>query len=185
MSEINAEGMFTPQVEPEQGMDFKAWLSGARPPARTVQVYGRADLLADLDALDIELRAARESAQAGTLAGSPTRDVERRIQQARDELRASALSIRLRALTTDEMTQCEAAAAKAPDGETDSDDYLHRMVAASAIDPRLTVEDAAALHAAIGDGQFLALNDAIIQMAHMRQVRIPFSSTASAGTQPT
>ena len=91
------------EISNEPDFDFEGWLSAARRPERSVVVYGRADLLADIDQLEADLRAVvtipDEDRAMGDASGS---DIEKQIDALYEQMGASKMVIRVRALIDNE-----------------------------------------------------------------------------------
>lgn len=164
--------------EPD-AFSIDAWITGARLPERTSTVYGRADLAADLEALESQLNAARSSTASDDRLGSPTSPsaLARRILDLREEMSGSALAFRFRAIP-------KSAAAKitkdAPivDGEPDADYVAREWVAAASVEPKLTPEQAQSVRDHIGEGQFATLWEAAWSATNDKRVSVPFSQAA-------
>lgn len=91
------------EISNEHDFDFEGWLSAARRPERSVVVYGRADLLADIDQLEAELRAVvtipDEDRAMGDASGS---DIEKQIDALYEQMGASKMVIRVKGLIDNE-----------------------------------------------------------------------------------
>lgn len=69
-----------------EGFDLAAWIAGARPTRRSVTVYARGDLMADLDEVEDEIRALKS-------AGKDYEDAEKRSRAIADEMISSGLRV--------------------------------------------------------------------------------------------
>ena len=87
----------------EPDFNLTEWLDAAKRPERAVVVFGRADLLADIDELESQLRALA-SIPAGDLpmGGSEASEIERKIDALYELMGKSKMVIRVRALIDDE-----------------------------------------------------------------------------------
>lgn len=157
--------------------DLEAWLAGARPPERSVTVYGRADLVADLEALDAAYEAARGASTDRRLVGAGS-DLARLIQEKRAEMEASRLTIRVRGLERETVREQAEQATK----DTTDEEVAVRQIAAAAVQPRMTEDQARRLLARIGWGQFRSISDAVWEASTNKQVTAPFSRAISETT---
>jgi len=87
----------TTDTEPTvEDFDPAAWLSGATGTQRSVTIYGRADLIAEVDELDRQARVARAIPDGDRALGDPTPET---VEEQRDALyaqfEASALTVRI------------------------------------------------------------------------------------------
>lgn len=91
------------ETENAPELDLAAWLSAAKRPERSVTVCGRTDLLADIDEAEAELRALAEIPEEDRgMGGDPRAAVEKRITSLYQQMAASKMVIRVRALIDDE-----------------------------------------------------------------------------------
>lgn len=165
--------------------DFDAWLSGAKLHEESVTVYGRADLVADLQELEEQLQAANQHAILDDrLAGSSTpQAIAARIAKVQEEMRASARTFRFRSLPK-HVTKAfydEAPKVKDDDGDkvADQDWVAEHWVAAACTSHALTAAKVEQLRERIGDGQFVALWEAAFTATNSKRVSVPFSVAAS------
>lgn len=166
------------------GFDLDAWLDEARPPERSVTVYGRGDLAAEYEQLAEELRDVREAvlSESGMMnspAKAREREIAERMTVVRDELLASKRVIRVRALDKDTQAEIVAGAANVSDEER-ANWRAEAYVTAACVSPRMTSEQVRRLRAKIGEGQFLALFEAAWDVSNDKTVQVPFSSAHSA-----
>lgn len=161
-----------PAAEPED-FDLEAWLAGARPPERSVTVYGRADLVADLEALEAEYDVARSTDRR--LSG-PAATIRTRIRQARAELEASRLTVRVAGLPRETLLEHSKLA------DVTEVDLAVKQVSAGAVRPVMTEAQARALLDRIGWGQFRGIVDAVWEASTNKQVTAPFSRATSDDT---
>jgi len=160
--------------------DLDAWIDDAKLPERSETVYGRADLYAEIRALEADLQAAK-AREGDDRLGDPNSPVAiaRRIQDTREQMAASALTFRFRALDRDTVRRIHADAPKV-DGEPDADHIAREWVAAASVEPKLTAGQAQKLRDHIGEGQFALLWDAAFAATNDKRVSVPFSLSASA-----
>jgi hypothetical protein len=175
---VNHTGLPMEDVESvPANFDLEAWLSGARPPERAVTVYGRADLVATLEELEAEYDAARTTDRR---LGGPADDLRRRIREVREELESSRLTIRVRSLDRDTQNE-HVERFQSTEGITEADMAVVQ-IAAAAVAPRMTEEQAVRLMDRIGWGQFRSLADAVFRVSTDKTVTVPFSRAASEDT---
>lgn len=79
-------------------IDIKAMLSDAKLPERTVPICLRGDLVAQLEELERQLEDANRRPSNNSLEGNGVGDLVDRIEALQDEMRASTVTFRLRAL---------------------------------------------------------------------------------------
>lgn len=174
---------FTPTTTND--FDLDAWILGAKLPEKSQTVYGRADLVAEFEALDQQLHALNaaevdEDADE-RLSGDPAAALARRMESLRQQMQGSALTFRFRALLKDEADAIRKAAPKDSDGDPQGDYVAAHWIAAACISPAgLTPEKAEAIRQRIGEGQYAALWHAAWSVANDQAVSIPFSLAASA-----
>lgn len=171
----------TETEEAVDGFDFGAWLSGAKKPERSVTVYGRADLVAELEELEEQLQAARNNpVHDDRLASTGTpQAIASKIARLQEQMRDSAHTFRFRALDQATVRGIYAAAPQNEDGEYDADHVQAEWVAAACVAPAITPEQARQLQGAIGAGQFALLWDAAFAATNQKRVSVPFSLAAS------
>lgn len=93
--------------------DIDAWLDGAKRAERTVEVYGRADLLADIELLESEQRTLNSIPDEDrAFAGDDGDDLQAKIDALNEQIAASKIVLRVRALIDDEVEVIRAATAK-------------------------------------------------------------------------
>jgi hypothetical protein len=180
-------------MQDSTGFDIDAWLTDARPPMRSVTVYGRGDLVAVLQDLAAERDALRGDISDGdTQAGLiddrlgdyiPVREsvtvdaLDAEIAAIRAELDLSRLTLHVRAvLHVERNALIDEHTTKDDKGADtlDSFGYEEAFVAAAADEPRLTRIQAAGLHKAIGEGQWLAVCRAI-EAASSETIDVPLA----------
>lgn len=177
--------------------DLSSVLDAARRPERTAEMCLRGDLQAELEELERRLaderrRDDRSMGELGTEA-----DLTERIDALREQMRASTVTFRLRALparrtastNADEVTWAELVAAHPPRDEPgdlalgyNADTFFDALVRVSVVDPCPTGEQWDQL---LGDGLTSRQFDELAELAltlNRRKVDVPFSSAASGRT---
>lgn len=165
-------------------------LKGARLPEASLAVCLRADLAADYEATEREIEALAESQKAaGSLAGSPTSVLTRRLEELRQEMRAATYTFRLRALSKSAWRAlvAEHPPRKGDDGEPLPEDarvgihmepFLAALIRVSVIDPVMPEEQWAEFVEKITDRQYSDLCDAA-WLLNRGEISVPFSPAAS------
>lgn len=155
------------------GFELDEWLAGARPPERAITVYGRADLVADLEALDADYEAARSAGDRRL--GGPADDIRQRMRALRAEMESSRLTVRVRGLDRDTIL------GHAERFKDDEDEVAVSVaqVAAAAVSPRMSEDQARRLMERIGWGQFRSIADVVWETSTRKQVTVPFSRATS------
>jgi hypothetical protein len=164
--------------------DIEDILAGAKLPERTVPLCMRGDLVAEFEDLERKLAAA-QAADDGTLAGNTAaREIAEQIEALLVLMREHERIFRLRAI--DAKAYSNLIAEHPPTDEqrqqgqdTNWDTYPAALIAACAIDPKMTVEQAEQLSVTIAYSQWDALFSAAYAL-NRRAVDVPFSATASA-----
>ena len=143
--------------------DIDDWVSGATLPSRAVKVYRSAGLRAEYDALELRFNAARlavagsdeDSFSDDSLAeGSPQSrlyEIALQMQQLVQQMEASALIIKIRSLSDDEMEELRR---QQKTKKFDSAELGYLMLEKGAIYPRLDVSGWKKLEQAVGPKQF-------------------------------
>lgn len=185
--------------------DIDGWLTGASLPQRSVTIYQRPDLVADLQ--DLARRVAiLESVQdaEATAAGSPEADELKALQAEQLakllEFKAGKLTLWVRALDTEELKAIEAATPRiTKDDGTEEPDWaangraqIARSIVAAAgpddvkRDVTFTVDQLRVLEARIGQAQFAqitgAKNAAQLQVPTLDADFLPKRSASSGET---
>ena len=138
-----------------QDFDVDAWLAGAERPARSVTVYQRAGLIAELDALEEQIRAAEADEVDGPSMGGGAAKLRATYADLAQKFHESALTVRVQSLTNQE--QAELLEAHSGDSLADRG----AIVLAEAITyPKMSPAQVLRLNAVIGDAQFGRVTDA-------------------------
>jgi hypothetical protein len=133
--------------------DIDAWLEDAERPARSVTVYQKAGLIADLDALAerIEYEEAEE-VDGPSAGGASLRGQYAKLAQ---KFHDSALTVRVQSLTNQEQ-------AELLEGH-DDDSMADRgaiVIAAAIVQPKVTPAQVKKLNSVLGDAQFSRITEA-------------------------
>jgi hypothetical protein len=163
-------------MAPAPAWDLDQWLNNSRPPERSVRVIGRGDLLAEYEELERQLTDAKAAGNGMLVGRAGERRIAQRMTAVREQMRASAIDLRFRALVAEEQDDVDAACARKDDGSIDGSDRAARMVAAACVSHELSVEQAHVMRVRIGEGQFLSCWRAVHDATNERTVDVPFSS---------
>jgi len=132
------ETLATPKTMPVEDaltvdtFDLEKWINGVTPVERACTIYGRADLLAQLDLMRDRIRAARR-------AGKDTKSLEGQAQHLADEVEASALDVVVQGWSPERREEYHQALKD--QGITDNLELGLHMVAAQIVKPEgFTVE---------------------------------------------
>jgi hypothetical protein len=155
--------------------DVDAWLEQAQPPQRSVTVYGRGDLVAELQDLYAQDEDLPGDARLG---GSP---LNARILELQDLIEASALIVHVRGILDHENRALvdQHTTGEGTDRAFDAVAYERHMLAAVAVQPQLTPEQAGRLRERIGQAQWDALF-AAMSAAAQETIDVPLSRLGSA-----
>ena len=155
--------------------DLEGWLADAHLPEATVRVnkYGHlAARLADLQAQhDKALRSDAADVRLSSKRGAAY-PIAQEIEKVRAEMESGWLTIRLRALTGEELDRVNKA--------KDSGAKTLRSLSIQAVEPSLTEAQAKALREAIGVGQWTDLVTVASEVAFGKVVTPDFSASVSA-----
>lgn len=142
--------MSTPQT-----FDIDAWLNDAERPARSVTVYQRADLIADLDVLEEKIRNAESEEVDGPSMAGGVGALRAKYADLAQKFHDSALTVRVQSLTNQEQ-------AELLEGH-DNDSAADRgaiVMAQAIIEPKLSPAQVGRLNKVLGDAQFSRIVDA-------------------------
>jgi hypothetical protein len=164
-------------LEPAEDFDLDAWLSDAKRPERSVTVYKRADLLADLDELERRIEDLQRIPEEDQSLSDNPAALEAEYLAKAQEFHASGLLISVKGLTKDEL---DALAAESKAANESAADAGRRVVAAALVSPKLTFEQLGKLEKAIGSVQMGMISTAS-NLATMKapEVTVPFSRKSS------
>lgn len=164
--------------------DLEDFLDDFHLPEASVPICARGDLQAEFDQLAQELEVARRSPDADTLAGTSgrTRAIAERMEELRQEMKAHTRVFRFRALPQRKWSDLLAAhPARKEDAPADfnRETFPVAALAACAVHPKMTVEQAGKLVDRISSGQWSRLWLAILNL-QQGGGDVPFSAAASA-----
>jgi hypothetical protein len=164
-----------------QDFDFDAWLDGAERPARSVTVYQRAGLIAELGALEDRILAAddeAESQERGLSEQSESQRLTAEYQRLAQQFHASALVIKVQGHDEEEKREIARA-------NKDNEDVAYVVLADAIQSPRVTPEQVKRLAAKVGEvqfGQILgAYHKACTELPSVSADFLPKRSTQGAG----
>lgn len=133
-------------------MNVDEWIDGARRTERSVRLYQRPDLIADLDELDRRIELARA-------AGEPTEPLVEEWQAVAQRFANSGLLVRVRSLSGAEV---QAMQAEALIERLELDAIGLAAIAAACVEPSLTVEQLSRLLDKVGESQVMLLGQAVV-----------------------
>lgn len=169
-----------PQDALAEDFDLDAWIDEARLPERSVTVFGRADLVAELQELEEQLAKVRTSGGDDRLV-DPASELQQRVREVEAQRQASARTFRFRALSAAEVRKIRTEAPKDVDGDPEAEYVAAAVLAASCVTPKgMTLDKARAVRAKIGEGQFDSLWQAAWGVSNDRRPDVPFLPAASA-----
>lgn len=161
-------------------------IASAKLPEKTIPMVLRGDLQAEWEDLERQLRAEEDSDDNVSLAGNPkARELSERMEKLAETMREHEVVFRFRGLSSkaysDLLTQHRAPEDKrdeAVDG-MDWDTFPAALIAACAVDPAMTLQQAERLNEAVSHRQWDDLF-ATAMACNRAQVSVPFSLSASA-----
>lgn len=130
-----------------QDFDIDAWLEDAERPARSVTVYQKAGLIADLDALESRIRNADDDEVDGPSMGGGAAKLRAEYADLARKFHASALTIRIEGRDENERVKAAAAA-------TDPELRGAAVLADAIQSPKFTPAQVKKLAGKIGEAQF-------------------------------
>ena len=129
--------------------DLDAWLADAERPERSVTVYQKAGLIADLDSLAERIQNADEDDVDGPSMGGGAGKLRAEYAKLAKQFHDSALTVKVQSLTRDEQKQIEKA-----NPDLDPAELGYHILSAALVHPKATPAQAKKLNKAIGDAQF-------------------------------
>ncbi|TXS35716.1 hypothetical protein [Streptomyces sp. OR43] len=161
--------------------DIKALLAKAKPRERTVKIMLDGALAGEIERLEAELVEASEDWQPSDLTEShPGGVIAQQIAELREKAREAEAEFKFRYIGDEEYSSLLAAHPSTSKEELfDSDSFPRALIAASCVDPVMTVDDTKDLFKVINQGQIQALFDAAWDV-HNSSSLVPFSLAASA-----
>lgn len=162
--------------------DVRAWIRSTSPVTRSCTVYGRPDLMGEIEALKDELAEVQSTdVDDERLSHVPGLDIAQRIEALRAQMMASALRFRFRGLRNGELEEV-----KAETSTTDADtigELDYRIMARQCVEPAgLAWEDFRDLHTSLGAYFGRTLMKTALEAVNGGGVDVPFSSASSALT---
>jgi hypothetical protein len=141
-------------TETPQDFDFDAWLDGAERPERAVTVYQKANLIADLDALESRILIAEEEEgdpefERQLSSMTESQKLQSEYRKLAQQFHDSALTIRVQGRSDDE----KRGLAQANSSATGTD-LAYVILADAVTSPRATPEQLRRLEKKIGAAQF-------------------------------
>lgn len=124
----------TPDVA-EDTFKLDDWIRGIQPTIRSVKLYGRADLLADIDELDRQIKARRAAGPEGedSLDEESTSALQDRLEQLYAQFAASAITFRVQGRS--DQWRDDALKRLKKDGIDDENERTLRLLADSIVTP--------------------------------------------------
>jgi hypothetical protein len=129
--------------------DYEAWTSGAKRLRRSVLIYSRPDLIADLDRIS-QTKTTSESC------GVDTFDLDREWEKVAQEFADSALRVTFESRTMDEIKAVQAQCI----GVDDDEEAQSRLLADAIVEPQMSWTQLFDLRKVIGDNQVNVLVEA-------------------------
>jgi hypothetical protein len=162
-------------------------ISQVKRPEKTVPICLAGDLQAEFEDLERDLQIARDQPADGTLAGGANplaTQIAQQIMQLREQMREHTQVFRFRGLPRKEYSDLVASCppddeAKADGADVNWEVYPVRLMAACAIDPVMTEDEAGQLADVVTSAQWESLYTAAFNV-NKRDVDVPFSYGASA-----
>lgn len=177
----------TPVPMPDPAdFDLDAWLAGAVRPQSSVRVYGRADVLADLQRIDREIDVIKDAGEAA-VGDTELAALNAEYDRLAAILAGSAIDIRVQNLDSDTIAATVAAVIGADEAakegrelsEDEQREITLHQVQAAIVEPAMNLEQVRKLHKAIGDIQMLQIVRAWTSTGRRIAVRPPFSRKSS------
>jgi hypothetical protein len=138
-----------------QDFDIDAWLEDAERPARSVTVYQKAGLIADLDALAEQITNAEGEEVDGPSMAGGVDTLRAKYADLAQKFHESALTVRVQSLTQQEQAEI----LKGHDDDSMADRGAI-VIAAAIVQPKVTPAQVKKLNSVLGDAQFSRITDA-------------------------
>lgn len=134
-----------------QDFDFDAWLEGAERPERSVTVYQKAGLVADLDALEEQIHNAEadEDYERALTEAGEVRKLRAKYAAIAEKFKASALTVRIQGRTREEREALNEA-----NKDLNAKQLGAVIIADAMAYPKVTAKQVEKLNAVLGDAQF-------------------------------
>lgn len=145
------------------------WLDDVHLPEGDVTVYGRGDLLAVDERLQLELRQALAEENAvpepdrGIDHGSRSAELTAKIDENYQQMKGSAKTFRLRGLPQDRIDDL-LRKHRDDKGDLNLAEYLVHVVAEGSVEPKLTVEAARKLRTKLNAGQWTKITESMTNL---------------------
>lgn len=165
------------------GFDMRAWIAGAAPVTRSCTVYGRPDLMGEIEALKDELAEAQSADASDERLSSPTPglDIAQRIEDLREQMHASAVRFRFRGLRNGELETIREEMGRPDDAPGGVGELDYRIMAAQCVAPAgLRWEDFRDLHTNLGAYFSRTILKTSVEAVQGGGVDVPFSSASSS-----
>lgn len=163
-----------------QDFDFDAWLEGAERPERSVTVYQKAGLIANLDALAEQITNVDEEDVDGPSMGGGAGALRSKYAKLAAEFHASGLSVRVHSLTKDEQREIGKSNLGMSEG-----DLGFEVLAAAITFPKASAAQLKKLEKKLGAAQFgkivNAFNQACYEAPEVSADFLPKPSTRGDG----
>jgi hypothetical protein len=138
-----------------QDFDVDAWLNDAERPARSVTVYQKAGLIAELDALEEQIKNAEGEEVDGPSMGGGVGTLRAKYADLAQKFHDSALTVKVQSLTNQEQAEL----LKGNDSESMADRGAV-VLAEAIVYPKVTAAQVKRLNSVLGDAQFTRIMDA-------------------------
>jgi hypothetical protein len=137
-----------------QDFDFDAWLDGVDKPQRSVIVYQKAGLIADLDVLAAKIEHADDDVEIEPMLGQTSEADRLRAEYAKlaQQFHDSALTIRVQGLDEDEKLAIQKA-----NPDLEGRPLTYAILAEALVSPKATPAQVEKLKARIGEAQFMGI----------------------------
>lgn len=170
-----------PAVEQALNVDIDSWLAQAKPPRRSVTVYGRGDLYARIQ--DLRVQADRLDAAeipGDTRPGKPGDDLRAQADALAEQIESSRLVLHIRGALLEERLEL------VEKHENDSSDspgaglaYTIELMSRCIVQPGMTADQVRKLRRSIGEAQWHQVVDAL-ENATQEPISVPLSRAGSA-----
>jgi hypothetical protein len=165
-------------------MDIEDILAGVKLPQRTIPLCLRGDLQAEFEDLERQLRQAEATDDDSLAGGGTARELAELIEAVRQQMAEHTTVFRFESLTargySDLLTQHQPTEAQKREGATlNGETFPTALIAACAIDPKMTPAQAKRLSEAVTHLQWEDLFNCALA-CNRQAVDVPFSLSASA-----
>ena len=162
--------------------DLDEWIEGATRPERFVTIYRDGHLLAELDDLERRIKSAKAvPAEDRGITDDGAESLQALWDETAERFTASALNVRVRAITNKEYSAAHKSARKACDGKDDPETIGLYVLAAAIVSPAMTPVQVSRLRDKIGEPQIELLARAAqeLRVKGLPKVTAPFSRPSS------